>query len=149
LESCALDNPKNRGAETGRAGLVLLFAIETSLQASQRALLAGEVSVLEQHTQEQARLCQAFASLGFASLGWQPASPEHSTPPETACVAQGHACAQRVLHLGRVQAALLGRAERRLRMIENLQAGLARSYAPPAHRRIPARSATGGPSCRA
>jgi hypothetical protein len=34
-------------------------------------------------------------------------------------------------------------------MIENLQAGLARSYAPPARRHIPAASPAGGPSCRA
>lgn len=110
------------------ARLALLAELETSLLASHRALLAREISSLEKHTAEQMRLHRALAVL--------PAPRSHSSANSSvscrpALAAELRAAEQRVLQLGRVQAALLVRAQRWLRTVAHLLAGVGKTYAPP------------------
>lgn len=119
---CGPRVPKSR-----RLDFSLLMELEASLQSSQRALLAGDGALLEQTSGEQLRLLRAL------SLFW----PPDPAPADPALRAELQAARIRVLHLGRVQAALLARAQRWQRTIENLLAGTARNYAPSGDARVP------------
>jgi hypothetical protein len=128
----------SRGTAFAEAGGALLGELESSLQSSQRALLARDLAGIEQHTGEQIRLRRALEIL------WSKNLPQASDPmpfdsmlndpmPYARAGASELRLAQmRVLHLGRVQAALLARAQRRARMLSHLFAGPGASYAPPA-----------------
>jgi hypothetical protein len=128
----------SRGTAFAEAGGALLGELESSLQSSQRALLARDLAGIEQHTGEQIRLRRALEIL------WSQNLPQASDPmpfdsmlndpmPYARAGASELRLAQmRVLHLGRVQAALLARAQRRARMLSHLFAGPGASYAPPA-----------------
>jgi hypothetical protein len=103
---------------TALASSLLLGELEASLQASQRALLARDLAGLEERTGEQIRLRRSL------EIVWSRAAAPGSDPAP--CNS-----APRVLHLGRVQAALLARAESWLTMVSHLLAGPTANYAPP------------------
>jgi hypothetical protein len=109
-----------RAAEITQAGKLFLFELEASLQASQRALLSHDVALLEQHICEQIRLQSSLEVL------WS-----RDATRDLVFAAEMRAAQIRVLHLGRVQAALLVRAQRWQSMLSNLLAGPEASYAPP------------------
>jgi hypothetical protein len=113
--------------EIAQARRSLLAELEASLETSQRALLARDVAGLEQSSGEQMRLLRAL------QIFWQPGlaldDPVHD--------AELRAMQMRVLHLGRVQAALLARGQRWLRTIAHLVAGPATNYVPSASPGVP------------
>src|SRR5579863_3212787 len=113
-------------AEIAQASRALLGRLEASLQASQDALLARDITRLEERTCEQIGLRRSLEIL------WDAAHPPGSdaAPHDLRLAAELRAAQIRVLRLGRVQAALLGRAQRWLRMVSNLLAGPEASYAP-------------------
>ena len=119
-------------AEIAQASRALLGELEASLQASQNALLAHDVTRLEERTCEQIGLRRSLDIL------WDAAHPPGSDPAQhdLRLSAELRAAQMRVLRLGRVQAALLGRAQRWLRMVSNLLAGPEASYAPPTFARM-------------
>jgi hypothetical protein len=114
-------------AEIMRARLVLLAELEASLQASQQALLSRDISSLERRTSEQLRLQKALAILSAPSR-----LPGRRFAGRTSALsAELRAAETRVLQHARVQAALLDRAQRWLRTVANLLAGVEKNYAPP------------------
>jgi hypothetical protein len=127
-----------------RARLALLRELESSLQSSQKALLARELAAIERGTDEQRRLLEALNDLVRATgcihsqqaVGIELAQVLHS--PELAAL---RAAETRILHLGRVQLALLARARRFLNALSHFAHGPSASYIPPA-----SASAAGPPS---
>jgi hypothetical protein len=111
----------NGAAEITQASKLLLVELEASLQASQRALLSHDVALMEQHTCEQIRLQRLLEAL------WSRRDAAH----DPAFIVEMRAAQMRVLHLGRVLAALLVRAQRWQSMLSNLLAGSETSYVPP------------------
>ena len=101
------------------SGRALLTELEASLQASQRALLAHDLASLEHRTGEQIRLRRALEIFG---------TPDGAPLAESDLPHELRAAQKRVLHLGRVQLALLGRAQRWLRTLSHLMAGPGASY---------------------
>ena len=104
---------------------MLLGELESSLQASQKALLCCDVAGVERGTEEQIRLRESLASL------WTSDSSATFVPlsePNSAALLR--AAQSRVLHLGRVQLALLARAQQSVRILANLLAGTAGDYGP-------------------
>lgn len=108
------------------ACLALLRTLEVSLQNSQKALLARDVGHLEELTREQLRL-RALLTLARAE-NENLAGAETSTNPEPAAAMR--AAAKRVMHLGRIQQALLDRAQRSLRTLSHRIAGVSATYNP-------------------
>ena len=104
----------NPGLTLAAASAALLGELESSLAASQRALLARDVVSLDRATREQIRLRRALEILCAQKI---------VSAPEL------RGAQQRVLHLGRVQAALLVREQRWLTVLANLVAGPEASYA--------------------
>jgi hypothetical protein len=109
LESSDRVSPGD-AAPGASAILQLLAELEGSLQVGQKALLNGDLAVMERSTCEQARLQHGLADLVMRDSVNRGAKSVHDAQA-------------RVLHLGRVQAALLVRAQLRLRIIANLLAG--------------------------
>lgn len=93
--------------------LALLNDLESSLRASEQAILARDVARLERATEEQANLHRRLVMLPVRGSSFSPAVREAQ---------------QRVLDLGRVQSALLERARQRLRMLANWIAGPEAQY---------------------
>jgi len=116
----------NVAAEITPASQLHLIELEASLQASQQALLSHDVALIEQHTCEQIRLRRLLEIL------WSRRDAAH----DPAFLVEMRAAQMRVLHLGRVQAALLVRAQRWQSMLSNLLAGPEVNYAPPSHSRM-------------
>lgn len=110
----------NSSAEIAQATIELLNELDASLHASQKALLARDLSGLERRTTEQASMRRALEILRSRSLA----------PSDLRLARELHAAGQRVSHTARVQAALLARAQNWLRVIENLLAGPEAIYAP-------------------
>ena len=105
----------------------LLAELEASFQVSQRALLARDVVGLEACTREQIRLRESLGILWSRAAAPAPGSDRaHS---DLGLAAELRSAQMRVLHLGRIQGALLARAQRWLRMVSNLLAGPEGSYA--------------------
>jgi hypothetical protein len=113
----------------------LLAELEGSLEAGQRALLSRDLGGLERATGEQIGLQRSLQTLW--SQNGEPGQddvPGNDVPPVDPALAAGlRAALWRVLYLGRVQAALLTRAQRSLRMLSNLLAGPTASYAAPSY----------------
>lgn len=93
--------------------LALLNDLESSLRASEQAILARDVARLERATEEQTSLHRRLVMLPVRGSSFSPAVREAQ---------------QRVLDLGRVQSALLERARQRLRMLANWIAGPEAQY---------------------
>jgi hypothetical protein len=116
---------------------VLFSNLESSLRASQQALLHHDVARLERLTAEQSLLAHSLAVYRQRSIADGNKIPSLFLP-------ELRERATRVLHHGRVVEALLGRAQRFLRVIANLAAGTGASYAPfspasPRHNVVPAK----------
>jgi hypothetical protein len=105
--------------------LALLAALEDGLCAIESALLSHNLELLENAT---ARLARDYAKLKKMPPIAGPGSTMHSANGAS----QLRDTRWRVLHLGRVQAALLARMQRSLTAIANLLAGRSASYGPPA-----------------
>jgi len=99
------------------ACLAVLRQLEATLQLGQKALLAYDLSAIEFATSEQARLRQEFETL------WAWGIPRADTD-----AAELRAAQQRILHLGKTQAALLSRAQRYLNVLARLHAGANAAY---------------------
>lgn len=109
-------------------GLTLFGDLERNLLASQRALVSGDLSRLEELTREQALFQHKLA--GLVASG--PAAPVSN-----ASVAMQHEIREaqlRILHLGRLHMALLARREQSLRTLRHRIAGTHSLYGPPAAR---------------
>ena len=107
--------------------LLLLGELATSLDASQQVLLSGNVGRLEQLTAEQAGLWARILPLAEA---------DHQRAQSAGVQAEGGgpgallSAEKRILHLARVQQALLRRAGQRSRILSNLIAGTDSEYEP-------------------
>jgi len=118
--------------ELAQARLAILGELESSLEASQKALLARDLEGIERETREQVRLQRALAILGapdavpVGDRAVGGARPQAEAPQDSA----SGSAQTRVLHLARVQAALLARAQRSAKMIAHLLAGPEAPYGP-------------------
>jgi hypothetical protein len=91
----------------------LLLDLEQSLRDTQCAVLKHDLAGLQRLTQTQQRISSSFLALPFHEL---------QTAGLSAVIAA------RLLQLGRIQIALLARAQSSLRMISNLLAGVGSDY---------------------
>jgi len=123
------------GAATlAEAGISVLLELEASLIASIRAVLGHDASALEWATQDQLRLRRALEVLGAPSgnrLRTNPSAAGFTSPTNMESADAFDAAQMRVLHLGRVQAALLRREQRWMNVLANLVAGPEANYVRP------------------
>jgi len=139
-----------------QSSLDLFEELQASLENSQKALLSRDLGGLEQGTREQTRLQKELAQWGSSALGGVRAgqASAEGLPTSAADSAQVEirlrAIQARVLHLGRVQMALLRRAHRFLHAVSHLVAGSGANYVPPGAWTglQTTRRAERGPSCR-
>jgi hypothetical protein len=126
----------DRKRELAHTTLELLSELEASLQDGQSALLALDVAAIERHTADQRGLNQSLQILllpgvtvseGKGGNGQDLLVSPKCAPELDAAL---WAAKSRVLHLTRVQAALLGRAQRFLAVLYNLTAGPGATYGP-------------------
>jgi len=131
-----------RGLAAAPAAGALLAELEHSLETSQLALLSHDLEGLERATCEQIRLqrsLRVWRKNGDQSGEQRTdkngveekdrAQTGDPTPLDSTLAAGLRAAAWRVLYLGRVQAALLTRFQRSLRIVSNRLAGPEASYA--------------------
>jgi hypothetical protein len=127
-----------------------LQELEASLAASQQALLTRNLEAMESEIERQQRLQRTLAILWGVNdrrdsaatnqleaanqfeLNENVPRPAFALPKELQRDAQLRVAIANVLHLGRVQAALLVRARQSLRMIGHLAAGAQANYQAPA-----------------
>jgi len=96
-----------------------LFAeLEASLRCSLKAVLTRNIATLMQLTEEQGCLVKRLEAL----------IPPAGSPEDTGFNQALASASQQVLHLGRVQMALLRRAQRSLRTASNVVAGRQAAY---------------------
>jgi len=117
--------------------LGLILEIEQQLGALHMALLKRDLEGLDQATRQlehcHARLQQVARNAGPAKqTSWPHPGTDSPVIAEPLCEAQ-----RRVLHLGRVQLALLARAQRSLTALCNLLAGSQATYGAPAANQTP------------
>lgn len=107
------------------ASEALLSELESSLHASQQALLARDLTAIEQQTREQQRLQRGLAALWSSSvaapIGPPPGASGARFAPEFS--PQLRPAQMRILHLARVQSGLLRRAQQTLAILANFAAG--------------------------
>jgi len=108
--------------EITQARIAVLGELERSLAKSQQAWFGGDVAGLEEATAEQVRLQRALTVLGRRSGGWGEGDQGAAGRVTLRQVEE------RVLHLGRVQAAILKRAQRANRALACLRRGSAAGY---------------------
>jgi hypothetical protein len=125
-------------AEFEQAVLALLSELEASLTVSQKALLGRDLKAITTCTEEQTRLVRALAVLLQASLTRREAPGVAVAPfrPKVKSSLVLIAAEKRVWQLARVQAALLKRAQRSLRILARLLAGPQTSYGPAPERTV-------------
>jgi hypothetical protein len=110
----------NGSDEPMRTCLALLGQMEASLHGSREALLARDLAGIEQGTREQRALAgeiEAVLRKGIA-------------PSMNGLEEELRRRQNRVLAAGRLQAALLARARRQLRVLVNMLAGSSVNYGP-------------------
>jgi len=112
-----------------RLPLLLLADLESSLRASQRALLARDLALLERLTDEQFHLQQRLALLPVTRSG-SCLDESPATAVDTSMNSAVIAAHRRLLHLGRVHGALLDRAQQRLRTLARFLADPQAPYGP-------------------
>jgi hypothetical protein len=126
------------GEESARARLAWMGKLEASLVGSHKALLALDLAGIEQRTVEQIGLLEEFATI------WRPRErsrePEHEHKHEHENDALDRAVralelekelrrrGKRILDAVRLQAALLARAQGKLRVLANMLAGPSADY---------------------
>ena len=120
--------------ETASLQLESLECLEALMLASQRALLAHDVSLLEQLTAQQAQLQRALSALAERDPAHgaraAPTSRASSTPVHASVPGALRAAQCRVSRLGRIQQVLLARAQASLHVLANCLAGPHASYEP-------------------
>ena len=117
--------------ENAERVLALLYQLEMSLAASRVAVLARDVESLEDCTQQQ-RLCESQIGALLResrTLSAESGLPERTPDSHSHLREELLATQARILHASRVQAALLVRAQRSLRMVANYSAGSGSGYA--------------------
>jgi hypothetical protein len=107
--------------------LQLLAELASSLEASQHALLCGDVGQLEQLTVEQSLLWARILPL---AEGDDKRAHNAAVEPHVGTRPALLAAQERILHLARVQQAILRRAGQRSRILSNFLAGTDSDYAP-------------------
>jgi hypothetical protein len=116
--------PKDARSEFDRETFALLFHLESSLRASQQALLDRDVRMLDRLTAEQSCLVRRVSDL------WQRRAVSPADEVSIPLFPALREIAWRVLHLGRIHQALLSRAQRSLRVAVNMAAGTGATYSP-------------------
>jgi hypothetical protein len=122
--------------ELFRSRLALMTALEISLESSRKALLSLDVAGIERGTGEQIGWIREFDTVFLRSMARVPAKrfSAENVALEPAC--EPHLeqdlrrSEKRVQDALRLQAALLARAARKLRVIANMLAGASASYGP-------------------
>jgi hypothetical protein len=114
--------------------LALLRKLEASLVSSHRALLSLDLAAIKQGTSDQSTLSESLALEIRRSRNASDRGPIQ--PSEL--LQELKRSEWKVLCAARVQAALLKRAQLKLRVMGNMLAGLERNYAAPAvcHKRL-------------
>jgi hypothetical protein len=114
--------------------LAILAKLEVSVVASQKAVLALDLSEIEQRTREQIELTRELSALlGGAQLiadAGTACGPSHAPVFSPTCELQKE-LRKRAVHVRdavRLQLALLARAQRKLRALANALAGPATAY---------------------
>ena len=120
-------------ADDIRAGACLdgLAALEASLRFTQKALLARDLHGIAQGARDQRHFQQQLELLLFASRAAHKTTHPAWDFRHSRFLPDLNAAAHRILHLGRIQAALLERGQRSLRMLSNLLAAPSACYRPP------------------
>jgi hypothetical protein len=107
--------------------LELLRELEASLLRSRKALLALDLTGIEQGTREQIGLVRAMASSGQLEIKMR-TEKNDSLADSQEIATELKRCVARVLQASRVQAALLDRMQRKLRILGNMLAGPSSIY---------------------
>jgi flagellar biosynthesis/type III secretory pathway chaperone len=100
--------------------IALLARLEISLHQSQHAVLSRDLAQLQKATGEQAELLRNLDAIERQRKSWNNESTRSAVVD----------AAERVLHLGRVQAALLRRARQSLQTASHAMAGRQAGYIP-------------------
>ena len=116
--------------EFRRSCITLFCELETSLEGSRKALLALDLASLESGTREQAGLIMRFEPLWRQREEYRTFIEPANIKPANASAWQAELthCAHRVREATRVQAALLARAQAKLRVLGNMLAGPSATY---------------------
>ncbi len=119
-----------RAAEPLRGRRALLCELEASLEGSRKALLALDLAAIERGTREQEGLLGEFdvalrQGMKGAAQALEP-EPEPEPEPEEELRRSGN----RILEAARLQAALLARAQCKLRVLANMLAEPSVTYGP-------------------
>jgi hypothetical protein len=135
-------------AAIAQAASSLLAELERSLEAGQRALLSRDLEGLERATCEQIGLNRSLQILRPRQPGESRTGVQANATSEIDCdlAASLRAAQWRVLYLGRVQAALLTRAQRSLRIVSHRLAGPGASYVVPGYARPASNRAASRPA---
>jgi hypothetical protein len=114
----------------------LLERLENSLTVSQKALLSLDIAAVERGTKEQSNLCRRIEAL-FAHPAASPQNDDDAGKMQTSPTISANwpvelsAAQARILHRGRVQAALLSRAQRALNVVAHFKSLPEATYAAP------------------
>jgi hypothetical protein len=113
--------------------LQLLRELEASLGGSRQALLALDLAGIEQGTREQVALVRELQKFPEMQTGERHEGGTQETGAEVPTWSRETAedvrrCEEAVLQAARVQAALLARARRKLRILANMLAGPSLNY---------------------
>lgn len=110
----------NGGDEPVRTCLTMLSQLEASLHGSRKALLARDLARVEQETGEQRVLAGKIEAI----------LQQRIAPSGSGLEEDLKQSGKRVLAAGRLQAALLARAQRQLRVLVNMLADPSATYGP-------------------
>ncbi len=121
----------SEGAESLQTLSTLMCALEASLGASRKALLALDLAGIEQGTQEQVSLIHEFDAVLRRNRA-TPSTRSAERSPDFADASEQELLRsrKRLLDAIRLQAALLARARCKLRVLANMLAGPSVGYGP-------------------
>lgn len=122
--SVAPANTRTSTDESVPVVFVWMEELEASLLGSHRALLALDLAGMEQRTREQADLIGKFNAIRRQSGDAAPGLPAHTPGWEK----EFQRSRRRILEAVRLQAALLARAQSKLRVLANMMAGPSIDY---------------------
>jgi hypothetical protein len=118
-----------------RARRALLRELEASLEGSRKALLALDLAGIERGTREQEGLLREFEAVLRHRMNGAAHAPEPEgepgPEPEPEPEEETRRSGNRILEAARLQAALLVRAQCKLRVLANMLAGPSVTYGPP------------------
>jgi hypothetical protein len=125
--------PANAGEQRDESGAALLAwmeELESSLLGSHRALLKLDLAGIERETSEQAGLIGKFDVVRRQSGGAFHLTGHSLTGYTTGWERELRSSVSRILEATRLQAALLARAQAKLRVLANMLAGPSVDYGP-------------------